>query len=591
MGLGLLLATLLSVLSVGNAQFAWSTQTQQCARMDGDQSNIWADQQNGFRWNFDLHIRFPLGADPDFMEKTVRVKFLRPLTILRVEPQGSVSATNGGVDFVEVEVNPSYVGHEYFSIQGFREGGGSHEDLLSPEITCVGGTDVPPPMPPGPPSCDLGPLYGSYPLGGSREAGSDVTLKLSKWTPFRVFSLVYFSQEGLLVSKPQGITIISNPQRFQRNGDDLIGFTFSLDPQGSAGLRCDGHPACIEFEAKPAPHHRPHITCIDSPPPTPPIAPPSLPPPAPQQPVHVLSPPPPPVTSPPALARVTAPASCELGGSARVHGVRDDGATTNVRIVVNINRWVKGAIVTLGLDGSAMVVSRTIHASAVPNGPTLDDAMRSFSFSLGEEPLEDSAFAVILDAQHWLNLVSMACSSSRSQSGSSAFGGGGSSTGSSYGDDASSAGGTDAAGGASYGGVEVLTTPTTPSSPQASSGGSGSTLLAILLVVLIIGGAVFAGLAWYQRQNGSDSPLRGALKVMGQKKSPNLAAQIESIYDAEDDDIVEHESPRHLPSRPAVDTHTMPHRMHGLSLDMDDDDMDDVGPRPSTLILSRPEVI
>jgi len=581
----LLSACLFALLDHGSAQFAWSSQTSECARMDGDQSNIWADQQNGFRWNFDLHIRFPLGADPDFMEKTVRVKFARPLSILRVEPQGSVSAVNGGVDFVEVEVTPSYVGHEYFSIQGFREGGGSHEDLLSPEISCAGGTDVPPPMPPGPPSCDLQPVYGSYPLGGQREAGSDVTIKLSKWTPFRVFSMVYFGQEGLLVSKPQGVTIISNPQRFTRNGDTLIGFTFSLDPQGSDGLRCEGHPACIEFEAKPAPHHRPHITCVDSPPPTPPVAPPLPPPPSPNPPTIFPPPPAPVMLSPPPPARISATSSCELGASARVVDVRQTGATATVRIAVDVNRWLQGAVVTLGVDGTALVVSRTIRATATTHGPTLEVAMRSFSFSLGEEPIEASVFAVVLEGQHWGGLIAVDCSSnSRSapstHHSSQALPGTDGRTGTdSYGDDTATSG-EDSSASSSYGGSVDLAAPAAVA--QTSSTGF-SALLIGLLVMLIIGGAV-VGTVWYRRQHGG-SPLSGALTAMCEKRPQNRSHEKESLSMSMDDDTeLGPPSPQH-PARSAVASlpvYTSSH--HGLSLDMDDDD-------DGMLILSRPEVI
>ena len=39
--------------------YTWSSQTAACARMSGDDSNIWADSTHGFRWNFDLHVQFP----------------------------------------------------------------------------------------------------------------------------------------------------------------------------------------------------------------------------------------------------------------------------------------------------------------------------------------------------------------------------------------------------------------------------------------------------------------------------------------------------------------------------------------------------
>lgn len=388
------------------AGYTWSAQTTACARMSGDDSNIWSSSTQGFRWNFDLHVQFPLASDPEYMEKTVRVEFRRPLTIERIEPQGSATAINGGPNFVEVEVSPAYVGHEYFSIQGFREGGGSTDDMLSPTITCSGGADVPPPSPPHATDCDLMPQYGAYPLGGTREAGSDVTVKLTRWVPFRTFTLVFFNQEGLSVSKPQGVTIEHHPEQV---GENLVGFTFTLDPQGSTGLRCEGHPACVEFEVKPAPHHKPHITCVDSPPPSPPKQPPNTPrPPPPAR----LSPPPPAVGSPkpppPHGTSVRASSSCALGGSARVL----PGATdTSVRIAVTLDNWIDGYVVTLGVNGDALAVTRAAHAIPKERGPTVANAERSFSFALGEEPVEMSAFAVILQARSWGGLVSMTCSS------------------------------------------------------------------------------------------------------------------------------------------------------------------------------------
>ena len=55
-----------------------------------------------------------------------------------VQPQGAVTALNGGANWILVEASPQYIGHDSFSIEGYRAGGGRHEDLVSPTITCNG---------------------------------------------------------------------------------------------------------------------------------------------------------------------------------------------------------------------------------------------------------------------------------------------------------------------------------------------------------------------------------------------------------------------------------------------------------------------
>ena len=64
--------------------------------MDGEGSNIWADQSAGFRWMFDLHVMFPLGGEGQpFLDKTVRLEWRHPLTITHVQPMGAVTAIGG----------------------------------------------------------------------------------------------------------------------------------------------------------------------------------------------------------------------------------------------------------------------------------------------------------------------------------------------------------------------------------------------------------------------------------------------------------------------------------------------------------------
>lgn len=579
--------------------YTWSTQTTVCARMSGDQSNIWASSTNGFRWNFDLHVQFPLSSDSDYMEKTVRVEFRRPLVIERIEPQGSATAINGGTNFVEVEVSPAYVGHEYFSIQGFREGG-TTEDMLSPTITCSGGADVPPPAPPHAADCDLAPEYGAYPLGGTREAGSDVTLKLTRWVPSRTFMLVYYGQEGLAVSKTQGVTIDQNPQVL---GDGLVGFTFTLDPEGSAGLRCEGHPACIEFEVKPSPHHKPHVTCIESPPPARPSPPPALPPPVTESPPPAIASP----SAPPPLGTLVHATNCALGGTARVVA---GASTTSFRIAVSLDNWIDGYLVTLGVDGDAVEVNRAAHATPKPEGPSLEGAASSFTFALGEEPVEMAAFAVVLSAGRWGGLVAMSCSppqspppppvlvlakrtegfgaSSSTADGTEYYGdeGGEDGDGSSYGDQPTAHSGKKSAATARGGGVGM----------SAALGG--------LLVLLTLGGGF--GLFVVLRPGGL---LRGMVERAragsADTRQPPRKGRAKRADDGETESMVgasldeDEEDARAAPTRAATsdfDFEAPPlavaaaQREYGISLDDDDDDLQvgDVSDAP--MILGRPEI-
>jgi len=249
----------------------------------------------------------------------------------------------------------------------------------------------------------LQPETQAYPVGATREAGSDVTIKLSKWVPFRLFQLTYYGQEGLLVSKPNGVTFVDSPHYV---GNNLISLSFTLDPAPSDGLRCEGHVACIEFEARPSPHHKPHIVCVTSPPPSPP-SPPLPPPPAIVAPVIL----PPPVASPAVLSgAIRAVRSCQLGGSAEVLKVSHGGSSpTEVRIAVNLDTWVEGNIVTLGILGEGLRVKQAVKATSFEGGPeTLADF--SFSFKLLETPSELMAFAVVLQGEAFDRIMSLSCS-------------------------------------------------------------------------------------------------------------------------------------------------------------------------------------
>jgi hypothetical protein len=127
--------------------------------------------------------------------------------------------------------------------------------------------------------------------------------------------------EGILVNKPEGLSMVENPRAF---GKDGVIFAFTLDPGSSDDEKCEGHPSCISFEAKPTPRHKPHVICMVRPPPShpaPPHPPPLIPPPAPPPPPvppGLASPPPPKLAGEEGGAAIQSSAMCDLGGKAQV---------------------------------------------------------------------------------------------------------------------------------------------------------------------------------------------------------------------------------------------------------------------------------
>ena len=92
--------------------------------------------------------------------------------------------------------------------------------------------------------------------------------------------------------------------------------------------------------------------------------------------------------------QVTASSSCHLGGAAKVLDVQSKpSGSTSIRVVVTVDNWVEGYLVTIGVDGDGIVMSRAVHATQKPGG-----ASGTFTFALGEEPVEMPAFAVVLEA-------------------------------------------------------------------------------------------------------------------------------------------------------------------------------------------------
>ena len=367
-----------------------------CAKIEAEQSTTW-QEGHSVGWHFDIHIRFPLAEmeAEDMLEKTIRIEWENDLTIEHLEPQGAVTFVGGGHRFVLVKPQAQYVGHDYFSVKGIRRGGPA-EDLLEPTITCTGDVDVPPPSPPHPPDCDLAPQVHTYPIGSTLQDGSRVTMKLSSWKPWRVFTLTYFAQSSLLIKKFEGATLMVLPHR---TGAEQMEFAFTLSDQPSSGEGCGGHPSCLEFEAHPGVRHHPHVVCITTPPP----APPGLPM------IHSL-PPSVAASPPPAPATLFARGTCYLGGQAvamRSHS--DDPTQQAVRVVVTFDRWDAGAVFTVLVNGRLLRSTNSWSADEVASGTPLS-ADFAFAFKLREAaPQAENAFAFRLEGQRFDRLVKLSC--------------------------------------------------------------------------------------------------------------------------------------------------------------------------------------
>jgi hypothetical protein len=333
----------------------------------------------------------------DMLEKTVRIEWEDDLTIQHLEPQGAVSFVGGGHRYVLVKPQAQYVGHDYFSVKGIRRAG-PPEDLLEPTITCTGDVNVPPPSPPGPPECDLAPQVHTYPIGSTVAAGSRVTMKLSSWKPWRVFTLTYFGQASLMVKKTEGATLMVLPHR---SGAEQMTFSFTLNDQPSSGEGCEGHPSCLEFEAHPGVLHHPHVVCISKSPPSPPRLPPVL-----------LPCPPVAVHPPPSPATIFASASgCYLGGWAKaMPSHSDDPSKMGVRVLVTFDRWVAATVFTVLVKGRGLASTNAWSADEVQTSGAPLGADLAFAFKLREIPPADTAaFAFHLEGQSFDRLVQLTC--------------------------------------------------------------------------------------------------------------------------------------------------------------------------------------
>lgn len=363
----------------------------ECAKVLAEQSSVYTEHG---QWKFDLHVQFPLSEmdTVDEYDTVIRIEWQQDVTITSVEPQGGVMALDGDSKYVNIQATTQYTGHESFQIQGVRKAG-SPEDLLTPTITCTGPLDGPPPSPPHPPECDLAPQVRNYPIGSNAADGTRVTMKLASWKPYREFTVTYYDQASLRVTKPAGLTVMQQPNRIAA---EVMRFKFELNDIPSSGESCQGHPACLEFEARPSVVRHPHIVCITPPPPAPPTPPP----------IQLPWPPPPPVPhrSPPSPATIYA-SRCELGGEA----VATEQRVGSELVHVTLHEWTQGAVVTVTVNGRGLEVPHVYNAEYLPSNTPAATADYAFSFKLGTEPFEGPALAFELSALRYEGLVALTC--------------------------------------------------------------------------------------------------------------------------------------------------------------------------------------
>ena len=282
-----------------------------------ERSTKWKQHPSDKEYSFDVHVLFPKDVPEgrkyfeQIVGRNVRLQWNRKVTIEHVYPLNTLTVADSGADYLVVEPTPQYIGHADFQIMGK-----AHVDtnLLSPEISCFGNEDTPPPAPPHHQDCDLEPDYFSTPLGPTLDLGSIVTLKFSAWEPRRYLEFTYFAHTGPLeLKKLNGVSLLDPPRRVG-NSKTTWAFSFELlvDPTFCVGYDEFGEevdtPNCVQFQVYPVPHHVPHIVCNESPPPSSPMPPPSLPPkPPPPAPPPPRSNPSPPPGRPPRRRRLLPP--------------------------------------------------------------------------------------------------------------------------------------------------------------------------------------------------------------------------------------------------------------------------------------------
>ena len=340
-----------------------------CASINPSQSNGWVDP--GGKKQFSINV-----AVEQWVPYTeVILSWQTPVEIGSIYHAKLLKLRNRGKDLhVELEVTPS-AGNSFIVF-------GSGSSSIHPQVSCKA-LAGPPPSPPHAADCDLGMTY------EIKEAYLDTAtfdIHLRRWSTTRTITVAFWGQR-IDVDSVSNAEMISSRYSVS-TGDSISKFMLAAPPlcvsdgvdtqTGSAWRQdCDSFTPSFTFHASPIPRRPPHVICHDPWPPPPPPSMPSPPPPDPLPP-HA----PPPATPPPPAPVVVAPASCMLGGVARIaERLPPRGDHEAVRIVVEPDFWAVGYLVDVGLSGREVEVEHLSHATLMP-AVQMDADATTFSFSL-----------------------------------------------------------------------------------------------------------------------------------------------------------------------------------------------------------------
>ena len=352
-----------------NAYLAEEEAAKPCATLNPAQSNGWVDETGQKKFSINVHV------EQWVPYSELILSWATPIAVETIYHAKLLALRNRGKDLhIELEVTPS-AGKSFIVM-------GSGSSSIHPQIRCKA-LEGPPPSPPHASDCDLGMTY------EIKEAYADTAtfdIHLRKWSTTQTITVAFWGQRI-------DVDGVSNAEMTYSKysiatGDSVSKFLLSAKPvcvgdgvdsiTGSAWKQdCDTFTPSFTFHASPIPRRPPHVICHDPWPPPPPPSSPSPPPPCPAPPAK-----PGPAPPPPPGPVVLAPASCMLGGVARLAAyLPRRGDHDVVRIVVEPDYWKVGYLVDVGLSGREVEVEHLAHATLMPAVQMGADAT-TFSFSL-----------------------------------------------------------------------------------------------------------------------------------------------------------------------------------------------------------------